>query len=180
MSLTAKRLVISAFVIFHVSAVGITNMPDCPLKRTIGRAWVDAYTQPTGLWQVWAMFAPDPAKEAVTLEAVVRDSRGLVRNYAFPRQMDESAWTGFCGGFRHAKYSHNLGPTDATANREFAARYVTRALGLKPQDYPADVQLVYQVWPSRPLDALPDQPTPSPYKTVVDTFHFPNIEETKP
>jgi hypothetical protein len=180
MSLAAKRWAISVFLVVHVSAVVLTNVPDCALKRTLAQTWLDAYLLPTGLWQVWAMFAPEPAYNTVTLEAVAKDSRGLVRNYVFPRMMDESAWTGFCGGYRHSKYSHNLGMSDAVANREFAARFVARALKLKPSDFPADIQLVYQIWPTPPLDPKPGETPAPPQTSVIETFHFPNIEETMP
>ena len=36
-----------------------------------------------------------------------------MRRYAFPRMMDQSAWVGFRGGYRHSKYAHNLGPPQA-------------------------------------------------------------------
>jgi hypothetical protein len=180
MSLSAKRSAISAFLILHISAVVLTNLPGCAVRRSLSRVWMDAYLLPTGLWQVWGMFAPEPAKDTVTLEAVIRDSRGLVRNYVFPRQMDESVWNCFFGGYRHAKYAHNLSMTDSVATREFAARFVARAAKLKPEDFPADVQLVYQVWPTPPLDPKPDQAPVSPWTSVLETYHFPNIEETKP
>lgn len=180
MAPSTKRLALSVFLIGHVSAVVLANMPECPLRAKLSHVWVDAYLAPTGLWQYWGMFAPEPCKDTLTLEAVVRDSRGLVRHYAFPRMMDQSAWTGFRGGYRHSKYASNVGATSGKVNREFAARFVVRALKLREEDFPADVQLVYQVWPSIPHDADPDDPPPSPWQSVIETYTFPNLAETMP
>ena len=178
--LAAKRVFVSVFLVGHVAAVALTNLPDCAVRRAIGYGWVDAYLFPTGQWQNWAMFAPDPAKDTLTLEAVVRDSRGLVKHYAFPRMMDKSAWVGFCGGYRHSKYTHDVGSPEARANREFAARFVVRALAMKAEDFPADVQLVYQVWPTNPPDAPAGEPPASPWTTVLETYNFPTLAEAQP
>ena len=177
---SAKRLAISIFIVIHVGAVGITNLPNCALKRLIGSVWVDVYLLPTGMWGGWSMFGPEPAKCTATLEAVVRDSQGLVHHYTFPRMMDQSAWAGFYGGYRHSKYANNIGLPESTASREFAARFVTRALKLKDTDFPADVQLVYQIWPIKPADAPADKPADSPYTSVIETYNFPNLAETMP
>lgn len=177
---SVKRVALSVFIVFHVAAVGLTNVPNCAFKRLIDRGWVDAYLLPTGLWGGWSMFGPEPAKCTATLEAVVRDSSGLVRHYTFPRMMDQSAWTGFCGGYRHSKYANIIGMPDAAASREFGARFVTRALKLKEADFPADVQLVYQIYPIKSADAPADEPEASPFTSVIETFNFPNLAETMP
>ena len=180
LTVPVKRLAISVFLIVHLAAVGITNLPHCALRRAIDTGWVDAYLMPTGLWQSWGMFAPEPAHNTTTLEAVVRDSRGLVRHYTFPRMMDQSAWTGFYGGYRHSKYANNLGMPDSVANREFTARFVVRALKLQANDFPADVQLVYQVWPTPPPDVALDTPPTAPWTSIIQTYNFPNLAETLP
>lgn len=180
MPLRLKRFAISIFVIGHVSAVVLTNLPDCSMRRMLGRDWVDAYLLPTGLWQAWGMFAPEPSKDTLTLEAIVRDSHGLIRQYVFPRMMDQSAWTGFMGGYRHSKFAANVGSKDGTANREFAARYVIRALKLRPEDFPIDVQLIHQVWPTKPPEAPAEDETPAPWMAVIQTYNFPNMEEAMP
>ena len=179
MSLRLKRLAISAFLLAHLSAVVLTNLPDCPLRRKLGHLWVDGYLMPTGQWQGWGMFAPEPTKNTLTLEAAVRDSRGLVRRYAFPRMMDQSAWAGFLG-FRHSKYSANAGEPSGPANREFAARYVVRVLKLQDEDFPATVQLYYQVWPTPAPDAPSDEPPASAWQSIIETYTFPTLAEAMP
>jgi len=179
MTVALKRLGISAFLIFHLSAVVLTNLPDSPLRRNLAHEWVDAYLMPTGQWQGWGMFAPEPTKNTLTLEAAVKDSRGLIRHHAFPRMMDQSAWAGFWG-YRHAKYAANAGEVGAAANREFTARYVVRALKLRPEDFPADVQLYYQIWPTPEPDAPIDQPPGSPWPSVIETYRFTTLAESQP
>ena len=179
--LAAKRFVLSAFLVGHVAAVTLTNLPDCALKRAISRGWVEAYLLPTGQWQSWAMFAPDPAKDTLTLEAVVRDSRGLVKHYAFPRMMDKSAWAGFWGGYRHSKYAHNLAALPRPAPTASSPPGSSSGpLGLTAGDFPADVQLVYQVWPSNPPDAPAAEPPALPWTTVIETYNFPTLDEAQP
>ncbi|MDB5353424.1 MAG: hypothetical protein JWN86_4671 [Planctomycetota bacterium] len=176
---TAKRLAISAFLIGHLAAVALWNMPECALKTNLAGRWTEAYMFPTGLWQSWGMFAPEPARDTLTLEAVVRDARGLVRTHPFPRMMDKSAWEGVWG-YRHSKFANNVGMPEAVANREYAARFVVRTLNLKPDDFPVDVQLLYEVRPSNPPTAAPDQPAPPPRKSVIETYNFPTLAEAMP
>jgi hypothetical protein len=116
----------------------------------------------------------------MVLEAVARDAHGIVHRYAFPRMMDASRWEGYRGGFRHTKYANTLAEPVSVANREFAARYVVRAMGLKAEDFPVDVQLVYQVWPTNPPDAPADEPPAAPRPSVLETYNFPTLAEAQP
>ena len=69
---------------------------------------------------------------------------------------------------------------ESKANREFAARFVARAVGLKAEDFPADVQLVYQVWPTNRPNAPADEPPASPWTAVIETYTFPTLAEAQP
>lgn len=173
-----KRLAVSAFLLVHLSALLLANLPAGPLSESLGE-WTALYLQPTGQWQSWGMFAPDPSTDTITLEAVVKDSHGLLHHYSFPRMMDKSAWEGMWG-YRHSKYASNVGLPTGKANREFAARFVLRALDLKADDYPADVQLVNEVWPTALPDAPADDLPASPWQSILETYHFPNLAEAMP
>lgn len=49
---------------------------------------VSAYMYATGLWQYWDMFAPNPQRRDVWLDAVAVYPNGEQRSYRFPRQRD--------------------------------------------------------------------------------------------
>ena len=40
---------------------------------------------PLGLWQWWAMFAPEPINETFVLDAEVIDAKGMRHIHEFPR-----------------------------------------------------------------------------------------------
>ena len=176
MAWTLKRAAISAFLIVHLAAVLVWTMPDCAIRR-LGADWSACYLMPTGLWQQWGMFAPDPPRTTVTLEAVARDRRGLIHHFPFPRLSDKSVWQA-AREFRHVKYAYKIGEKESVAMREFAARYVARRLALKEDDFPAVIQFLYQVEPS----AGPGEPEPpaGPGQTVIETYSFPSLAETRP
>ena len=59
---TAQRLVISAFVLFHLSALIIWTMPPCAIKDRFAKPY-HYYVLPLGVWQWWSIFAPEPMRE---------------------------------------------------------------------------------------------------------------------
>src|SRR5512135_842784 len=65
------------------------------------------YMLPLGIWQFWAMFAPDPIRDTLTVEAEVIDARGLRHLFAFTRVGDLNRWDSI-PKFRHSKYTVNL------------------------------------------------------------------------
>jgi hypothetical protein len=175
---TLKRLALSAFVTAHIAAVILWNMPECALKSRLA-GWTAYYFLPSGQWQCWDMFSPDPLRDTVELEALVRDSRGRLHRFAFPRLADksvlEAAW-----GYRHPKYAASLASEGCVLQREYAARYVLRKLGLAPDAYPADIELYYNVRPT-PLPGAPaDEPSLPPEHITLQTYRFPSFEETLP
>ena len=58
---TARRLVISAFVLFHLAALSLWTMPDYAIKSRFQGPF-RYYVLPLGVWQWWAIFAPDPLR----------------------------------------------------------------------------------------------------------------------
>src|SRR5205823_12097535 len=86
-SWTLRRLAISAFLLVHLGAMGVWVLPNCPIQQQLA-PWLRYYVLPLGLWQSWAMFAPDPLRDTVTLEAEVIDRNGLRYGFAFPRLGD--------------------------------------------------------------------------------------------
>lgn len=175
-SWAARRLGISAFLVVHVGATLLWVMPPCP-ARAAGFPVVRYYIFPLGLWQYWGMFAPDPIRETVTLEAEVVDSRGIRATFPFTRVADYSV-LGAVPRFRHSKYAVNLAVPDVAVERRVAARYALRRLDVPDDAFPADVTLRYQVRNSPPPGTLPDPMTPA-RTHVLETLHFDNPGEVR-
>jgi hypothetical protein len=175
----ARRVLVSTFLMFHISASVLFAMPTCPL-RAWGFGLVRYYILPLGLWDAWTMFAPNPLTEVLTLEAELIDSRGLRYNFAFPRQADYSVWRGV-PRFRHSKFAVNIADPDPDVDplRLHAARHVARQLALPAEAFPADVHLLVRAQPMPPPGTAPSGP--SPKRTVpLGTFHFAKLSEVRP
>ena len=177
MGWTLKRLAISAFVVVHLAAVVQWNMPKSALKDRLGfRAWTDYYMLPTGLWQSWDMFGPDPQRASSYPEAVVHDSRGMIHIYTFQRLDNLSVPAAFWQ-YRHAKINANLTDDKSTAAREMAARHALRELKLPKDAYPVDVELTLKLWTTPALGEPPLDPMTPPQTYVMQVYRFPTWEE---
>ena len=91
-----KRLVISTFLLIHLVALVVYNIPACAIRDKLISFSV-GYLYPLGLWQNWAMFAPNPVQSTLTLEALAVDKNGMMRNFAFPKMADFTYWQGIGG-----------------------------------------------------------------------------------
>ncbi len=167
---TARRLVISAFLVFHLSLTALWVLPNCPIKlRFFDPA--SHYMLPLGLWQYWGMFAPDPPRENYTLEAEVFDAQGLRHSFAFPRVADYSWWRGIAR-FRHSKFSSNMYIDEFTRQRKLTARHVVRQLGLTDDAFPLQVRLMYRVRPMPQPGGPPEDPMTPTRPLTIGTFPF--------
>ncbi|MBX6313346.1 MAG: hypothetical protein IRY99_10595 [Isosphaeraceae bacterium] len=178
MAWSLKRLFLSAVVATHLAAVVLCNLPDCAIKQRCG-GWIAYYLLPLGLDQGWGMFAPDPGRVTVALEAIAVDDKGRTYTFSFPRVADLSPWQGI-PKFRHSKYQNEINHKTRAAQREFAARHVVRRLGLKEADFPVLVQLYFQVRMSPPPGGPPADPMAEPTREIIDTFRFPSLQEALP
>jgi hypothetical protein len=140
---------------------------------------VARYILPLGMGQYWDMFAPDPMRDSIALEADVVDSRGLRYGFAFPRAADYPIWSAV-PKFRHPKFAANLADPECQANREVTAHYVVRQLGLPARAFPVDVALIYQVRTPSPPGGPPADPMTPTYPRVLATLHFARPEEVRP
>lgn len=177
MGWTLKRLAISVFILVHVSAVAQWNMPKTALRDLLGfHGWTEFYMLPTGLWQSWDMFGPDPQRASSYPEAVVRDAQGMIHIYKFQRLGDLSVWDAFWL-YRHAKVNANLTDDKSVVAREVAARHALRSLGLPREAYPAEVDLTLNLWPTPALGDPPLDPMTPPQTYVMQVYRFPTWEE---
>lgn len=178
MASTLRRLAISAFLIAHLAAVAIWNMPDCAIRSRCLYV-CGYYLLPLGLWQSWGMFAPEPARDTAALEAVVVDARGLMHSYAFPTTADLSPWRAALK-YRDAKFAANMAPEELRANREMAARHVVRSLGLGAPVFPVVLQLQYQVRAAPAPGGRADEPPAPPTPSIIETYRFATFADAQP
>lgn len=173
-----KRLAISAFVLFHLSATVIWVTPNSPLRQSLEPLF-RPYMIPLGLWQSWWMFAPDPMRVTATLESEVIDAKGIRHLFEFPRIADLPWWQKL-PRFRHPKFTCNLLVEEYKIQREFTARHVLRQLKLEPEDYPVHVSLFCQLKDQPPPGQPYSDPMASTRLQSVGTYDFRSQEEVRP
>jgi hypothetical protein len=174
---TAHRLGISAFLIVHLAAVAVYNLPASYLRERLF-PYASTYLIPLGLWQSWAMFAPNPTACEMTLEAMAVDARGIQRSFAFIKMADLSILRA-APRVRHSKYTSNIGDEANAAIRECAARHVVRQLQIPDDAFPVDVELFYQVRETPPLGEGPLDPMKPAVPKSIKSYRFARAEDVR-
>ncbi|MGP0064625.1 MAG: hypothetical protein ACLQGP_13635 [Isosphaeraceae bacterium] len=174
----ARRLVISAFVIFHLSALMMWTMPNCAIKERFQSPY-RFYMLPLGLWQWWAIFAPDPIRHTTNLNAEVVDAKGMRQIYEFER-IGDLPWWQKLPRYRHPKFTANMSNDEYTRHREFTARHVVRQLGLDAEAFPVWVSLFYEIKDSPPPGTGVSDPMAPTRLQMVDRFQFGSLKEVMP
>ncbi len=172
------RLALSAFLLVHLAAILVWNLPESALKQRIG-SWAGSYLLPTGQWQHWGMFAPEPLRETLALEAQARDSQGIIHIYKFPRMADRPVAAAF-SGYRHSKFSHNLLAETAVAYREFAARHAARSWNLPAASFPLDLDLYHNMWRPAEIGQPPADPSRPPEIRFLQAYRFASPQDLLP
>ena len=175
---TAWRLAISAYVLFHVTATVVWIIPSSPFRERASRLFT-YYMIPLGLWQSWWMFAPDPMKTSLALEAEVIDARGIRHVHEFPKVAD-LPWSQKVPRFRHPKFSSNLLNDEYIKMREYSARHAVRQLGLGPDAFPVHVSLNYQVTDLPPPGVTSLDPMAPKRLHALATYDFGSLAEVLP
>jgi hypothetical protein len=174
-----RRGAISAFLLAHITATVIWVLPPCPLRaRCLGV--VQCYMLPLGFWQYWGMFAPDPQRDSMTLEAEVIDARGIRSTFAFPKIADYPTQLSKLARFRYPKYAANLLLPDSPLERKFSARHALRQLSLPAEAYPLTISMVYHVRVSPPPGGAPADPMTPTHPIVACTLAFASPSEVRP
>jgi hypothetical protein len=178
----ARRWVVSAFVIFHLSALAMWTMPHCAIKARCQAPYY-YYVLPLGLWQWWAIFAPDPVRNTLVLNAEVVDAKGMRYIYEFPRIGDLTWWQKF-GRYRNPKFTNNMLIGEYKGHRTFTARHAVRELlkqnSLNEESFPLLVSLYIDIKDSPPPGAGASDPMATSRVEVVDRFEFASIKEVRP
>ncbi len=174
---TWQRLAISAFLMVHLGAVLVWNLPRCAIRERLAPIAAN-YLMPTGLWQYWAMFAPDPPRHGLRLEAVVTDRRGLAQNFAFPKMSDYGVWAAM-PRVRHAKFAAIAGADDSGPLRNVAARHAVRQLNIPDENFPVHVELHYSIQEVPAPGGPPPDPFRPPQPSTIGTVQFASGKEVR-
>ena len=174
----ARRLVISAFVIFHVTALSVWTMPKCAIKERVQSSF-RYYMLPLGLWQWWSIFAPEPIRNTLNLNAEVVDAKGMRQVFEFTRIGDLAWWQKF-PRYRNPKFTNNMVNDEYAKQREFTARHAVRQLGLEAQSFPVYVSLYLEIKDSPPPGTCLVDPLAPSRIEVVDRFQFGSLKEVLP
>ncbi len=173
----ARRGAISAFLLFHLSALAIWNMPACEVRSRCQGA-LSYYMLPTGLWQYWGMFAPDPMTQTVIAEAMARDAQGKIHRYAFPKLADYSS-LGRIPRFRYSKFTCNLKESAMPEHRELAVRHAIRQMNLTENEFPLHVELNYLLWQAPPPGSPPVDPMTPPTQQLIAAYKYDSLAEVR-
>jgi hypothetical protein len=159
----AGRVLISALIAVSLLAVGLTNLPDSPIRRE-GLKVAQPYLEATGLEQSWKLFAPQPRRASLRLLARVRYLDGSV---AIWRPRSGNALTGTYWDYRWRKWVENLSQgTRAETLRAAAAPYIARQMR-RPGKAPTTVTLIEQAQVLRPPGARGSEVGPWESRVLV-------------
>ena len=140
---------------------------------------IGIYVLPLGLWQWWAIFAPDPIRNTLYLNAEVVDAKGMRYSYEFPRLGDISWWQRF-PRYRNCKFTCNMLIDEYKTHRTFTARHAVRQLGLGEAAFPVWVSLYVEIEDLPPPGTGASDPMATPRLNLVDRFQFASMKEVRP
>lgn len=154
-STSLGRVLLSAFIAVTLFCVFVTNLPDSELR---GRASPisDRYLTATGLDQNWGVFAPDPRREVIALEARIAYAGGDKRVWRPP---ESGALIGAYRDYRWRKFVENaISPSNRDELWRSTALFAARAeRGSDTGRRRARVSLVYRFYELRPPGRDPDR-----------------------
>lgn len=134
------RVLISIFVLLVLAAVVAWNLPESELARR-SQFRLKPVTNASGLDQTWAVFAPDPPRQELRLEARIAYRDGTVRTWRVP------TWDPVIGGYRDyrwLKWSEWMTSGSRPLLWELAAAWIARE-EQRAGRLPVSVTLVRQV-----------------------------------
>ena len=150
-----SRIVISAFLLFHLFAIVCWAVPlDTPLILAF-RGFIRPYMLWSGLFQSWDTFAPTPRAVNAYVQGVVITNDGRLHTWKFPR-MEQLSVTERYYKERYRKFVENLQEDRNSALWPDAARHLARMYN-NPANPPEIVMLV-RYWSDIP------KPVPGPYR----------------
>lgn len=180
---------VKAFVYFHLASITIWSIPAPPTEfankpvfksgnmqdfcRSINyeiRLFADRYLKPsivrlyllpTGFWQYWDMFAPNPASTDMWCDAVVKYQDGSTKIYQYPRMYLLSIPVKY-EKERYRKFYERAHLDDYSYLWPQFAQRIAHVMD-NPNDPPVEVSL-RRHWQ---VVAPPGQPTPTHYQSFT-------------
>jgi hypothetical protein len=151
--LTPKRAMISGFIAFHLIAIMAASFPPTSLFLEATKEAIKPYMLWTGLWQTWAMFAPDPPSFNNYLDAEITYRSGHKSVWKFPVPIDYGYYRRYFME-RYRKWGSDYVRTDANSVLwPDAARYVAWVNNDR-NDPPDTVKLVRHWSRIPPIDSV--------------------------
>ena len=98
------RAFLSGILLFTLAAMIVSNLPESELRRSASRI-VNPYLDLTGLHQNWNLFAPDPRRITLRLEARITYADGSTSVWHPPAG---DPFVGVYGSFRWRKWAGNV------------------------------------------------------------------------
>ena len=133
-----RRSVLSAILVFTLAAMLISNLPESQLRRS-GLKVVGSFLDVTGLHQNWNLFAPDPRRITLELEARVIYADGTIVTW---RPTVGDPFVGVYASFRWRKWaSYVVNRTNASKLWAPTADWIART-HIRDGSYPARVLLL--------------------------------------
>jgi len=136
-----RRAIVNIFIVWHVFALIVWNVPRNFALSMLGMPVVGPYMTSTGLMQGWAMFAPEPYRLDVSVEAQITYAGGEMRSWYFPR-MAKLGYADRYGKERWRKYVEIMHQDQYRMLWPAAVRYAAQQNNIRPSDPPVHVELV--------------------------------------
>lgn len=163
------RALISGFLMFTLGAMLISNLPTSELRRT-GLKVFDPYLDVSGLHQNWNLFAPDPRRTTLQLEARITFDDGTTTLWHPPTG---NPLTGVYRTFRWRKWAGNVLASDNAELLEPAADWIA-LMHSKDGKVPIAVQLVKRSYVAPSIGS--GKPSTQPWReTVLLTVEYEGV-----
>lgn len=154
------RALLSGFIIFTLAAMLVSNLPDSELRRT-GLKVFDPYLDVSGLHQNWNLFAPDPRRTTLQLEARITFDDGTTTLWHPP---NGNPFVGVYRTFRWRKWAGNVLASSNQGLLEPTADWIA-VMHTKDGKVPVQVELVKRSYVAPPLGS--GKPSHAPWKETV-------------
>ena len=171
-----RRAAITAFLIVQLTFMAIQSIPpkfflvtafSGENLMTSVKDKVTAYASHVGLFQTWAMFAPNPGRQNTYIDAEIIYRNGKKHLWTFP-QMQELGYAERYAKERYRKFANErLWLKERSELWPDAARYIAR-LNADASNPPQIVRLAHY-WSEIPPPPLPDE-TPRPERWNRNIF----------